>query len=661
MKKIIAFVLSVLMVLSVFFSMGISVFAETADGYTVTLYEDSSKKNPPLLTKSDLKKGDIVSITFEPTKEGHSFVSWIDDATEERVTFEGDYIVVGESDAVYYADWSVNSYKLVYRGYGEVVKEFDVLYGTPAAEMPVPETEPEREGYMFVEWAALPATMPASKTTIEAVWRDTDLEAHFFANYGDETAFRTVDYLYDDPILEPDAIPVKTGYTFSGWSKDGETVLGEADFGAMGNEDVNFYAVWEANKYDAMFSANGGAFADGSASKVISVDYNSQIVFDEIPVRNNYVFNGWTPAVGIMNSTDGIEFTANWVSADSIYYTVNYYTMGTDGEYANTFTKYDYTKTVGETVIEDHNPGDGFKVNEEKSNLSGIVTIDSSLVLNVYIDRESYDFSVNVDGVVKSETYLYGESISAPATPVKEGYTFQKWEPAIPSTMPAEDYTVTAVWKKNAAPHTHTEKEVTVEPTCTADGKKYKICTGCGETIGKVTVISASGHNNTDWLVVLEPTEDKVGKKIKKCAVCGVTTEESVIPSLSGSLINKRVKIVNNPETATLKYGEILRVYVEVMDMPAGCKTEWSISGEGAQIIRTAGNYCEVKATESGTVMLTVSVVDSEGEPVRDDSGVKLSDSQYINIKAGIFQKIIAFFRKLFGMDRIIAQAIKFM
>ncbi len=658
MKKIIAFVLSVLMALSALFSMGVSVFAETAEGYTITLYEDSSKENS-LYTKNGLKKGDTVSITFEPTKEGHSFVSWIDDATKERVNFDGDYIIVGESSAEYYAEWSVNSYKLVYRGYGEVVEEYDVLYGTTANEMPVPETKPERYGYEFIGWNVLPETMPASKTTIEAVWRDTDLEAYFYADYGDNTAFRTVHYLYGEPILEPDAIPEKTGYTFSGWSTDGETILGEANFGTMGNEDACFYAVWEANKYNATFSANGGTFSDGSDSKVVSVEYNSQIVFDEIPVRNNYVFNGWTPVVGKMDNVNGLSFTANWISVDDIYYTVNVYTMGTDGEY--TLSTQKYNGAVGATVTAEYTVNNGFELNEEKSNTSGVVTIDSSLVLNVYIDRVRYEFCLIFGDLKKMETYFYGETIVAPETPVKEGYTFLRWEPSVPSTMPAEDYTVTAIWKKNDAPHTHVGKEVTVEPTCTVNGKKYTVCKDCGVTIGNETVIPASGHNSTDWLVILDPTEDNVGQKIKKCVVCGVTTEESVIPSLSGSLINKRVKIVNNPGTATLEYGETLRIYVDVKDMPEGCKTEWSISGEGAQITRTERNYCEVKATATGTVMLTVTVVDSNGNPVSDDSGVKLSDSQYINVKAGIIQKIIAFFRKLFGLDRILAQSIKYL
>lgn len=659
MKKTVALILSVLMILSAFFSMGISVFAETSEGYTVIMYKDSTK-DEILLTGEDLKKGDIFSVTLEPTKDGYSFVSWVDDATGERVAFENDYIVVGESDAVYYAEWSINSYKLVYRDEDEIVGEFDVVYSTPASEMPVPEAVPGKDGYTFVEWKKLPETMPASQVNITPVWRDNDLNAYFYANYGDEAEFKKADYHYGDAIFEPDTVPEKTGYTFEGWSKDGSTVIGEAEFGTMGNEDVRFYAVWTANKYNATFNADGGQFADGSSEKLLPVDYNSQIVFDEIPVKDGYVFNGWSPAVGIMNSTDGLEFTANWVSADSIYYTVRYYTMGTDGEYGDAFIKYNFTKNVGETVTLEHNVGNGFKINEEKSTLSGVVAIDSSLVLEVYIDRVAYKLFLVIDNLKKTEPYLYGETIPAPATPEKEGYTFLKWEPAVPSTMPDEDYTVTAIWKKNDAPHVHSGKEVTVEPTCTADGKKYTVCTGCGETIGEETVIPSSGHNSTDWLIVLQPTETANGKKIKKCVACGITLAESVIPNLSGTDLNKRVKIINNPGTSTLNYGETLRVYVEVKDMPEGCKTEWTISGEGAKITRTLNNYCEIQATASGTVMLTVTVVGSDGEPVRDESGNKLSDSQYVNVKAGIIQKIIAFFRMLFGTDRIIAQAIKY-
>ena len=62
------------------------------------------------------------------------------------------------------------------------------------------------------------------------------------------------------------------------------------------------------------------------------------------------------------------------------------------------------------------------------------------------INQYTITFDTAGGSVVTPITQNYGTAITAPADPTKNGYTFVGWNPEIPTTMPAEDLTVTAQW-----------------------------------------------------------------------------------------------------------------------------------------------------------------------------------------------------------------------
>jgi uncharacterized repeat protein (TIGR02543 family) len=77
--------------------------------------------------------------------------------------------------------------------------------------------------------------------------------------------------------------------------------------------------------------------------------------------------------------------------------------------------------------------------------------VKQSLKLYAKFTIKSVTLTFDTDGgsLVDSITQNYGTAVTAPADPIKEGYTFVGWTPAIPTTMPAENQTFTAVWEAN--------------------------------------------------------------------------------------------------------------------------------------------------------------------------------------------------------------------
>lgn len=81
-------------------------------------------------------------------------------------------------------------------------------------------------------------------------------------------------------------------------------------------------------------------------------------------------------------------------------------------------------------------------------NTKAKVAADGSTVVEIYYDRNYYMMSFNLDGGYGVEPIYarYGASVKV-ENPTKPGYTFNGWEPTVPTTVPAENTTYKAKWK----------------------------------------------------------------------------------------------------------------------------------------------------------------------------------------------------------------------
>ena len=91
----------------------------------------------------------------------------------------------------------------------------------------------------------------------------------------------------------------------------------------------------------------------------------------------------------------------------------------------------------------------GWYKGESEWNFETPVTADLTLTAKWQINRYTITFDTAGGSEVPSITQDYGTAITPPAAPTRTGYTFAGWDRESPTTMPAENITLTARWTVN--------------------------------------------------------------------------------------------------------------------------------------------------------------------------------------------------------------------
>ena len=473
--------------------------------FVPNLYTLTYMVNDDVFLRVSIACGNVIMPIDAPNIEGYSFIKWTNLPE-----------IMPANDLTIYASYTINSYTLIYLLDGEVYNTLTIQYGAEISEI----DSPYKMGYTFSGWNGLPEIMPAKDVTVTGTFT---INSYTLTYIIDGEKYKTTSVVFGSNI-NIEEVPEREGYTFSGWSEIPATMPAE-DVTITGTFTINQYRVtyevdgnilttelkdygtniippnveeregyefvW--NEYPETVPANDitvkGQYVpqtyiltymlDGEEYKSVEITYGTEIQPEEEPEREGYTFSGWDGQPVTMPAEDVTvtgSFTINSYKLtymlDGEVYKENEIVYGTDIISEAAPTKEGYTFSGWSEIPETMPAHD--------------VTITGSFTIN------SYKLTYMVDGTeYKSYDVEYAADITPEADPTKKGYSFSGWS-YIPSTMPAEDVTVSGTFVANE-----------YHLTYIVDGEIYKeYDVKCDATIKAENEPTKEGYTFSGWSYV---------------------------------------------------------------------------------------------------------------------------------------------------------------
>ena len=389
---------------------------------------------------------------------GYEFKCWSVNEVEKAV---GDEITI-TADTTVKAVWKAKSYNITFdTNGGSAIDPITQNYGTAI----VAPANPTKSGYTFTGWdKTIPSTMPAENITITATWEINQYTITFNTNGGSTIAAITQDY---NTAVQAPANPTKEGHTFKKW----DTAIPAT----MPAENITITAEWDINQYTITFNTTGG-----SAIDPITQNYGTAIVAPANPTKSGYTFTGWDKTIPSTMPAENMTITAQWTEVIPNTYIVTY-TDGVDNvELFADQVNANITEGAATPAFNGTPVREGYTFAGWSPSVAGTVTANATYTATWTINQYTITFNTDGGSAIDPITQNYGTAIVAPANPTKSGYTFTGWDKTIPSTMPAENMTITATWTLIPV-HTHTDADGQWE----SDGTYHWHTCSCTEQFDK--------------------------------------------------------------------------------------------------------------------------------------------------------------------------------
>ncbi len=410
--------------------------------YTVEHYQEGLTGGAYILAETEVKTGSGNAHVSPETKSYTGFTA----PSAQTVTIKGD----GSTVVKYY--YTRNMYTLTYAlGNGEEDAVFTIKFGDSIVQQP----DPARAGVTFAGWlengveAPVPATMPARDVTLTAQWNVVQYTITFDSNGGSEVAAITQEY--GTAVTEP-AAPTRTGYTFAGWTLNGNAYT----FSTMPAENIILTAAWTADSSIAYTVEHFKEELDGSypAAPGETENLNGTMGATVYAAAKSYTGFTYEPNVGGTVSSGTV--TADGSLVLKVYYTRNSYNVtwdGNGGTVDNTGATYGSVKYGAPITKPSHIPTKAGYTFHQWSGYTANMTMpaaNTTFTVDWTANEYTVTFDSNGGSEVASITKAYGTAVTAPAAPTKENYTFAGWQlngtNYVFTTMPAENITLVAVW-----------------------------------------------------------------------------------------------------------------------------------------------------------------------------------------------------------------------
>ena len=358
-------------------------------------------------------------------KEGYTFGGWyLDSSYNTPITFPYDV----EGNVTIYAKWIINEYTVTFDVDGEKTTT-TVQHGQKVTA----PTVPTKEGYIFDCWTYNTIKYDFNTAVKENIYLIAKWSTNEYTVTFDVDGKKTTEKVEYGQKVTPPATPTKEGFTFDCWTLNGV----KYDFSAV-TKNITLVAKWNINEYTVTFDV------DGVKTKNF-IQHGQKVTAPTTQTKEGYTFDCWT--------LNGTEYNINTPVTGNIIlvakWNINKCTVTFDVDGVTTTATVDNGQkvTAPTSPTKEGHVFDCWTLNGIKYDFDTVVTENITLVAKWTVNK--YTVTFDIDGTKVIYNINYGQKVTVPTTPTKEGHTFCGWS-EIPDTMPAEDITITGSFEVNS-------------------------------------------------------------------------------------------------------------------------------------------------------------------------------------------------------------------